>query len=59
MRNADEILVMDKGQIAEQGDHDSLVARGGIYARLVARQSGGGLGSSVQVGPASMWFDMT
>jgi ABC-type multidrug transport system fused ATPase/permease subunit len=47
VRNADEILVMDKGQIVEQGDHDSLVARGGIYAKLVARQSGGGLASSV------------
>lgn len=48
MRNADDILVMDKGQIVEQGNHDSLVAKGGIYAKLVARQSGGGLAQSVE-----------
>lgn len=34
IRNADQILVFHKGQIAERGTHDELVAAGGIYARL-------------------------
>ncbi len=35
---ADEILVLDKGVIAERGAHDELLARGGIYAALWNRQ---------------------
>ncbi len=35
---ADRILVMDKGTIAEQGTHKSLVSKGGIYARLAKLQ---------------------
>lgn len=34
IRNADLIVVMDKGQVTEQGKHDELVARGGVYAAL-------------------------
>ena len=34
IRNADLIVVMDKGQVIEQGRHDDLVARGGFYAAL-------------------------
>jgi ATP-binding cassette subfamily B protein len=34
IRNADLIVVMDKGVVVEQGRHDELVARGGLYAAL-------------------------
>ncbi len=40
----DRLVVMDKGRIAEEGTHAELIARGGIYADLWARQSGGFLG---------------
>ncbi|WP_421565870.1 ABC transporter ATP-binding protein [Ochrobactrum sp. EDr1-4] len=40
----DRLIVMDKGRIAEEGTHDELIAQGGIYAGLWARQSGGFLG---------------
>ncbi len=40
----DRLIVMDKGRIVEEGDHRSLLARGGLYARLWAHQSGGFLG---------------
>jgi len=35
VRNADQIVVIDKGKIAEQGNHESLMALGGIYKRFV------------------------
>jgi ATP-binding cassette subfamily B multidrug efflux pump len=35
IQNADRIIVMDKGNIVEQGSHDALMAAGGAYAALV------------------------
>ena len=40
----DRIVVLDQGRVAEAGSHAALLAAGGIYARLWARQSGGFLG---------------
>jgi ATP-binding cassette subfamily B multidrug efflux pump len=37
----DRIVVLDQGRILEQGSHSALLAQGGLYARLWARQSGG------------------
>jgi ATP-binding cassette subfamily B multidrug efflux pump len=37
----DRLIVLDKGRIVEIGDHRSLLAAGGLYARLWAHQSGG------------------
>ncbi|MCL2089791.1 MAG: ABC transporter ATP-binding protein/permease [Micrococcales bacterium] len=38
IRDADTILVMEHGQIVEQGSHDQLLAAGGVYARLYRSQ---------------------
>lgn len=38
VRDADQILVLEKGQIVERGKHDELVAFGGLYADLYNRQ---------------------
>lgn len=38
VRDADRILVLQRGQIVEDGTHDGLLAAGGIYARLYQRQ---------------------
>ncbi|NAZ37753.1 ABC transporter ATP-binding protein [Rubellimicrobium sp. CFH 75288] len=37
----DRIVVMDRGRIVEDGPHEALLARGGLYARYWRRQSGG------------------
>ncbi|MBI1724687.1 MAG: ABC transporter ATP-binding protein [Candidatus Tectomicrobia bacterium] len=39
VRRADRILVFDQGRLVEQGDHDSLIAREGLYYRLHSLQS--------------------
>ena len=37
----DRLIIMDSGEITEQGDHDQLLASKGLYSELWARQSGG------------------
>ena len=37
----DRLVVMDRGRVVEEGTHQDLVARGGLYAQLWQRQSGG------------------
>lgn len=37
----DRILVLDAGKVVEDGDHDALLAKGGLYSNFWARQSGG------------------
>jgi ATP-binding cassette, subfamily B, multidrug efflux pump len=38
VRDADQIFVLDHGRIVERGDHNGLVARGGLYAALYKKQ---------------------
>jgi ATP-binding cassette subfamily B multidrug efflux pump len=40
----DRLIVIDRGRIVEEGNHQNLIASGGLYARLWNRQSGGFLG---------------
>ena len=40
----DRLIVVDEGRIVEEGTHESCIARGGLYAQLWKRQSGGFLG---------------
>lgn len=51
IKRAGHILVMEQGRIVEEGSHDNLMARGGIYRRLqdlqLAGQNGNGVGSGM------------
>lgn len=38
IRNANNIVCLKYGEIVEQGNHDELVAKGGVYKNLVDRQ---------------------
>jgi ATP-binding cassette subfamily B multidrug efflux pump len=42
----DRLIVLDRGRITEEGSHDALLSRGGLYASLWAHQSGGFLATS-------------
>jgi ATP-binding cassette, subfamily B, multidrug efflux pump len=46
----DRLIVLDQGRIVEEGDHRSLLASGGLYARLWAHQSGGFLADQLEDG---------
>ena len=50
IQHADRILVLDRGELVEEGAHAELVSGGGIYARLHALQFDGGARSSVPAG---------
>ena len=54
----DRLIVIERGRVVEEGDHRSLLARGGLYARLWAHQSGGFLGDEAeddsQTGPSPL-----
>jgi ATP-binding cassette subfamily B protein len=41
----DRIVVMEAGRIVESGNHEQLLAQGGLYARYWNRQSGGFIGT--------------
>jgi ATP-binding cassette subfamily B protein len=41
VRNADFLVVLDRGHVVETGSHAALIARNGLYARLIRRQLGG------------------
>jgi ABC-type multidrug transport system fused ATPase/permease subunit len=49
VRRMDRLVVLERGTIVEQGTHEELVRRGGIYAALWARQSGGFLGVDAEL----------
>src|SRR5262249_54439215 len=40
VRHADMLVVLEKGRVVETGNHAQLVARNGLYARLIRRQLG-------------------
>ena len=40
VRDADEIIVLQPASIVEQGPHDALIAKGGLYAKLYASSHG-------------------
>lgn len=44
----DRLIVLDHGRIVETGSHRQLLARGGVYAKLWQRQSGGFVGEAAQ-----------
>lgn len=46
----DRLIVLDRGRIVEEGSHADLLAKGGLYARLWAHQSGGFLGEELEEG---------
>ena len=52
--NADVILVMQGGKLVEKGNHRELVARGGVYAELVAQQTAGSSSTKAALTPTAL-----
>lgn len=48
IRHADLLLVLDHGRLVEQGTHNELLARGGVYAKLCAKFTSGYVGQSLR-----------
>jgi len=48
VRNADRIYVIEAGRVVEEGSHDALVAKGGLYSRLARQQSLDGASPTVE-----------
>jgi ATP-binding cassette subfamily C protein CydCD len=46
VRSADLIVALNEGQVIETGTHNELLAKGGLYAQLVAHQLAGAAGRS-------------
>ncbi|MEE3921551.1 ABC transporter ATP-binding protein [Micromonospora sp. BRA006-A] len=48
VRHADRIFVMDHGRLVQSGDHDTLMAQGGLYRELFELQAAGYLAGSAE-----------
>ncbi len=53
----DRLIVVDEGKIIEEGTHETLLKRGGLYAELWARQSGGFLATDFEASPPASRVD--
>lgn len=52
VKHASQVIVINKGKIAERGTHDALISKGGVYKKLVLRQLSASGGGGLQGGAA-------
>lgn len=52
IRKMDRILVFEDGKITEEGPHENLIARGGVYSELWDQQSGGFIADATEIAAA-------